>query len=260
MSVNRAGNIYDYFYCLGRQHDTHSCNWRAVRVHTVEQLVVDHYRTVELPPERINEVRDVLKEALATKRTEAEVAETSLTQRIERLTDERHKLLQLHYAEAVPIDLFKQEQERITRELKQARDRLADVSLEFDAIEQNLNQALAFAKDCHAAYESADNNTRRLFNQALFERIYVHNDGAITHDLAAPFKILLDPRLIKELTIKPGKKAKKQADWPDGGVWWTTNENDLEVNEVAGSNFNVLVPPVGLEPTTDCLEGSCSIR
>ena len=59
----------------------------------------------------------------------------------QRLTDERQKLLHLHYAEAVPVDLFKQEQERITsRAGHAARQQLADVSLEFDAIEQNLKQ------------------------------------------------------------------------------------------------------------------------
>jgi len=66
---------------------------------------------------------------------------------------------------------------------------LTDVSLEFEAIEQNLNRALELARDCHAAYEAAGPNTRRLFNQAFFEKLYVHDDGEIPHELAKPFKI-----------------------------------------------------------------------
>jgi len=110
-SRNRHGTVYDYFYCLGRQYNPQSCTWSVVRLRKVEQLVVDHYRTVQLPPERIAEVRDVLKQALSTRRVEAEAAEQSLTLRIQRLTDERQKLLQLHYAEAVPVDLGKDQLE-----------------------------------------------------------------------------------------------------------------------------------------------------
>ena len=246
-SRNRHGKVYDYFYCLGRQYKPQSCTWSVVRLRKVEQLVVDHYRTVQLPPERIAEVRDVLRQALSARRTEAEAAEKSLTLRIQRLTDERQKLLQLHYAEAVPVDLFKQEQQRITRELEQARGLLADVSLEFEAIEQNLNRALELARDCHAAYEAAGPNTRRLFNQAFFEKLYVHDDGEITHELAKPFKILLDPRLTKQLASGLGKKTKKLPEWLGDGAWWSDNADDLAKSEVGGSNVGLLVPPTEFE-------------
>ena len=49
-SRSRNGKLYDYFYCLGRQRDPRSCDFRATRVGTVEQRVVDHYRDVQLPP------------------------------------------------------------------------------------------------------------------------------------------------------------------------------------------------------------------
>jgi len=253
-SRSRNGNIYDYFYCLGRQYDRGSCSWSVVRVRKVERLVADHYRSVQLPPERIDEVRESLRAALSVRRAEAEAAEKSLTLRIERLTSERQKLLQLHYAEAVPVDLFKQEQERITRELKQAHGLLADVSIEFEAIEQNLSRALELARDCHAAYEAAGPNTRRLFNQAFFEKLYLHDDGEVTHDLAEPFKILLDPRLSRELKAGPRKHAQKRPDRLKDRAWWSENNTDLAKSEAGGSNFGVLVPPAGIEPATPGLD------
>lgn len=243
-SRNRHGKVYDYFYCLGRQYDRRSCNWSVVRLRKVEQLIVDHYRTVQLPPERIAEVRDVLRQALSTRRAEAEAAEKSLTLRIQRLTDERQKLLQLHYAEAVPVDLFKQDQQRIARELEQARRLLADVALEFEAIEQNLNEALELARDCHAAYEAAGPNTRRLFNQAFFEKLYVHDDGEITHELAEPFKILLDPRLPGQIASELRGDTKRLPDWLEDGAWWSDNESNLAYSEVGGSNLGLLVTHV----------------
>lgn len=247
-SRSRSGQIYDYFYCLGRQHDTRSCNWSAVRVLTVEQLVVEHYRTIQIPPERVAEIRAVLVEALSTRREEAEAAEQALTLRIQRLMDERQKLLQLHYAEAIPVELLKHEQERITVELDQARRLLANVSLEFDAIEQNLTRALELASDCHAAYADADENTRRLFNQAFFERLLLHDDGEVTHDLAQPFRLLLDPRLPSTLA-SAARKLQRQPSRSRSASAWPQNESDLAKSEVGGSNFDVLVPQVGFEPT-----------
>ena len=250
-SRSRNGVIYDYFYCLGRQYDPKSCDFVASRVHLVEQRVVDHYREIQLPPERVVEVRTVLTEALSTQRNEAEAVEHLQNLRIRRLSDEREKLLRLHYAEAIPIDLFKQDQARIMRELGDARGQLASVSASFDVIERNLNQALDLAKDCHAAYEGTSSEIRRQFNQAFFEKLYVHQDGEVTHELAEPFKILLDPRLPSRLGFQgvnaeaPGACGNELLGEEDNG--------GLTICDAAGSNFEVMVGNVGFEPTTSCV-------
>ena len=247
-SRSHTGRIYDYYYCLGRQSDIRSCTWKAVRVGKVERLVIEHYRSIQLPPQRITQIRHSLEEALVARRAEAEASEHAVTLRIQRLTDERRKLLHLHYAEAVPVDLFKQEQKRIAGELDAARQQLADVSVEFDAIEQNLKMALTLARDCHAAYEAADENTRRLFNQAFFEKLYVHVDGEITHNLAEPFGLLLDPDLPDQIAKSHSKdkrsKARKAVSAPGG----SRNEIDLERIEAEGSNVDTVVRTAGLEP------------
>ena len=247
-SRGRRGKVYDYFYCLGRQRDPSSCDWSVIRVAEVERRIAEHYRTVQLPDARISETREILRQALSLRRAEAESEEKTLTLRIQRLTNERQKLLNLHYADAVPLELFRQEQERITRGLEHARDQLADVSLEFEAIEKNLTRALELARDCHAAYEAADENIRRLFNQAIFEKLTVHHDGEVTHELAQPFRILLDPRLPTQLASGLSKKTKKLLGGPhDGGAWWSDNESDLAYSEAGGSNVGLLVPPTEFE-------------
>jgi site-specific DNA recombinase len=249
-SRSRNGNIYDYFYCLGRQRNPRSCNWRAVRVQTVEQRIVDHYRDIQLTPERIAQTMGILRGALSSRRQEAEAAERVESLRIQRLSGEREKLLRLHYAEAVPIDLFKQEQERITRELENARKQLATVSIAFDAIEQNMNRALALAKDCHAAYVGASPEIRRQFNQAFFHKLNVHEDGEVTHDLAEPFKILLDPQLARRLSQDANaQNGASNAAEPGKAI----SENDLTQSEAVGSNFDTVVGAPGFEPGTSSL-------
>ena len=71
--------------------------------------------------------------------------------------------------------------------------------LQFETIEKNLDRALELARDCQTAYRAASAKVRRLFNQAFFTKIYVYDDGQVTHDLAEPFRTLLDARLPAEL-------------------------------------------------------------
>ena len=130
--------------------------------------------------------------------------------------------------------------------------------MEFDAIEQNLKKALKLAKDCYAAYQSADDVIRRLFNQAFFEKIYVHDDGAVTHDLAEPFGLLLDPSLPDRLASRHSARDTALPKTRQDQSRRSRNDNDLERIEVGGSNFDTVVPPEGFEPSTSRSGGARS--
>ena len=148
--------------------------------------------------------------------------------------------------------MFKQEQERITRELDNARGRLAAISLEYQTIEDNLNHALRLARDSHAAYKLATPKMRRLFNQAFFEKIYISDDGEVTHRFAEPFRTLLDPALPAQLR---GGSSEVDSEKPRSRVdlrW--QSEDEGEVGTAASSNFDVVVRPAGFEPATLGLE------
>lgn len=249
-SRSGTGEVYDYFYCLGRQRNRHSCSKSVVRVRRVEALIEDHYRLIQLKPEKIREIRSVLHEALAAQRQEAQVAKHLQKIRIERLTHEREKLLQLHYAEAVPIDLFKQDQNRITQELEQAQQQLAAVSIAFDIVERNMARALELAEDCHAAYVAADRRTRRLFNQAFFLRLIPGQDGEVRHEFAEPFKMLLDPDLPEKIRSEVREKKSGNTSQAECRSAEFGNEDDPVENGVESSSNAILVGAAGLEPAT----------
>ena len=132
------------------------------------------------------------------------------------------------------------------RELQDARNQLAAVSGSFDVIEKNLNRALELARDCHAAYESATPETRRLMNQAFFERLVVGRDGEVSHEYAEPFKILLDPTLSSALATDVASDDASTEE--ESGSW--NDKGGLAIRDAAGSNFEVMVGDVGFEPTT----------
>ena len=236
--------------CLGRQRNKNSCSMRAIRVSRVERLIERHCIDIQLPPERITETRLTLGQALAIRRRESGAEEDVQKLRITRLSDERTKLLHLHYADAVPMDLFVQEQRRITRELENAQRQLAEITIAFDVIENHIERALELAEDCHAASVDADDSLRRLFNQAFFDRPVVHEDGVVTHELAEPFKLLLDPTLPKQLSDERETDSVRSDAQPVERDLGTHNEEDPAGSRAQSSNVTVLVGPAGLEPAT----------
>ena len=65
------------------------------------------------------------------------------------LERERHKLLEAHYSDAIPLDLFRSEQQRIARELVHAAKILRTCTMQFDQIEQHLDECLDLLDDAH---------------------------------------------------------------------------------------------------------------
>jgi site-specific DNA recombinase len=78
-------------------------------------------------------------------RQEAEQERTRLLKRQQRLLAERDKLLQAHYAEAIPLDLLKTEQDRIRNSLGQVSDRLSGTDTQYNTCEAILVASLKFS-------------------------------------------------------------------------------------------------------------------
>ena len=115
---------------------------------------------------------------------------------------ERKKLLDAHYADAVPLDLLKSKQERLTREIESAEGRLAEVEGDFRKAETNLKRALTRAGDCMAAYREASGSLRRQFNLVFFKRLLIDDEYTVTGELAEPFDTILGDQLRRAVAVK----------------------------------------------------------
>jgi len=189
---SRSGRIYPYFVCIGRHQKRTDCTMRAVLIERVEELVEEHYKTVELPRDLREMVEERLREDLAAHYAEAGAERSRLEKRRSRLLDERAKLLEAHYAEAVPLDLLRDEQRRIAAELAEVDATLAKTADHHALVEANLTRALEFAQDCYDAYLAATPFVRRLFNQTFFKKLYIEDEDSVRSELAQPFDTLLD--------------------------------------------------------------------
>lgn len=189
------GGTYPYFICIGRQQKRSDCKQRAIRIEAAEAAIAAHYATVQLPEAEVARLRAYLGDELAKLRKDAERERMVQTRRLGQLESERKKLLDAHYADAIPLDLLKSEQNRLTAEIANAEGRLADVEGDFQKAEANLARALTRAGDCAAAYREANDRLRRQFNMAFFKRLLLSDEGEVTGELASPFDVILGEEL-----------------------------------------------------------------
>ncbi|HEY4812694.1 MAG TPA: recombinase family protein [Solirubrobacteraceae bacterium] len=200
------GGTYPYFICSGRQEKRTNCEQRAVRIERAEAAVADYYATVQLPENELVAVRAFLEEELSKLRLDTERERTAQERRLNVLGGERKKLLEAHYANAIPLDLLKSEQDRLTREIDAAESRLAEIEGDFRKAESNLQRAVTRAGDCAAAYREASGLFRRQFNLAFFTRLEVDDECNVRGELAEPFDALLGDDLRRAAAVKANQE------------------------------------------------------
>jgi site-specific DNA recombinase len=208
----RRGGIYPYFICGGRQRDKTSCTQRAIRIEQAEEAVAAHYAKVQLPSEEVARLRAYLGEELAKLRADADRERAVQTRRLHKVKDERKTLLDAHYAGAVPLDLLKSEQDRISGEVAATEGRLAEIAADFQTAETNLQRALTRAGDCEGAYREASGRLRRQFNLAFFKRLLIGEDYTVTGELAEPFDVILGEELRRAAIAQANQELTQAVD------------------------------------------------
>ncbi len=279
------GGSYDYFFCLNRRLKHQPCRRRAVRVKAVEAGVEDFYRSFQLDRDRADNIRRAVLSELAVEREQAALDQQRATQRLGALTSERKAVLQAHYAGAIPLDLLKEEMERLTREMAEAERLAKNASATVDQLDTTLRQALTVATCCHEHYQSAPPHLRRQINQGFFTKLFIAPDGSVERaELTEPFATLLQPdaqaapggtqgrpdasngrqlcntsaRLQGRRRHVPSSNDRSPTRCASGfdKIDLVTSGGDLVA---AGVNKASLVPPAGFEPATHGLGNRCSI-
>ena len=190
IAKSRSGVRYPYFMCAGRHSKRNHCQQKSVLIYEVEEKIAEHYQRITLEPSFREHVEAMLLEELKLARSETEAELRDLHREQDKLERQRDKLMEAHYAGAIPVDLLKREQDRIAGALLAIITKSNASTAHFDLVEQNLHTALDLAQNCGRAYANAPDHIKKLFNQALFERILVKQDGEITTEYAPPFDII----------------------------------------------------------------------
>ena len=123
----------------------------------------------------------------------AELAD--LASRTTQLEGEQQKLLQAHYGGAIPLDLLKREQDRITASLETIEHRMTPHHGHYAAARENFDDSLKLLSNAADIYEHADDANRRLINQVLFKALYIDEDNDVRVGYRNPYDGLSIPGL-----------------------------------------------------------------
>ncbi len=182
---NRHGNVYPYFVCSGR----HSGRTERTRQ---AMLIEKYYEMIEVSPEMRQDLAGKIHADFDQLMANEAKELSRLTTKRDRLDDERMKLLQAHYAGAVPLDLLKKEQDRIANQIGDIQHRLEAHHDEYASARAHLDDSLGLLANIVGIYQRADDANRRLCNQAFFYRIFIEEEGDSRVEYERPFGTLCD--------------------------------------------------------------------
>jgi site-specific DNA recombinase len=121
-----------------------------------EPLVVDLYRRIQLPTSWVSRLTEELEAEIVERQTEASERLVLLTRTLAKLADERGKPLQAFYANAIPLELSKTEQDRIGIAEYAAKDKLQTTEDDLEGWRDVLRTAIRLAGNCHTAYPEGE--------------------------------------------------------------------------------------------------------
>lgn len=168
---NRAGNIYDYFYCLGRQRLKNGCTFRAIQAPHLEDLVTAHWQTVTIDEQQASTVRALILDHMRVLLPDAAETRQAATDRLQQLERESRKLLEAFYADAIGTVELRAEQARIAAERAEAEAKLGEFDLQESHLTAKLESCLEILGDAHRHYQLADAKSRRDLNQSIFKHL-----------------------------------------------------------------------------------------
>jgi site-specific DNA recombinase len=146
---------------------------------------------VQLSAKGLERTGEAVLDELSRQQTALSAERERQVERLRRLEAEQTALLQAHYAGAVPLELLKREQTRMSEELTATRGLLEVSVVSGERLDFIVREASRRAADCHASYLASPARERRLMNQAFFKRVLVTEDGVVGWEYQEPFSTLM---------------------------------------------------------------------
>ncbi|MFN2610433.1 MAG: recombinase family protein, partial [Actinomycetota bacterium] len=204
LSLTLAKGKYLYMYCLGQKNESRvktGCTQPYVMASDAEKMVEDIYRKVQLPSEWVERLSQELEEEIVERQATAADLRVLITKKLSELAEERQKLLKAYYANAIPLELLKADQDRITQSEQKAKSELMETEQDLAGWHEVLKLAIKLAASCHDAYCKARPKVRLRFNQAVLKAVYI-KDGKAKPEFTEVFEALFSrPSSNKRLTV-----------------------------------------------------------
>jgi hypothetical protein len=144
-----------------------------------------------LPKDRIEALKAPVLADFEGRHAQGEAEVAGQRKRLARLEHERTKAKKAYYDDALTLDEFKLEQERINLEVKAAQNAIDQRTIEIEAIRRSLDEAPSLLVDPHRLYVEAPEGINLMLVQAVCEKIWILDTGVVGLELTAPYLELL---------------------------------------------------------------------
>ncbi|MEA5053939.1 MAG: recombinase family protein, partial [Propionicimonas sp.] len=189
--TGKSGITYEYFTCSGRRKKN-GCTRSAILTDRIEDRIDSTYGTNGLTPDEADRVREVLGAVFDQLEATTDDERALLTTQKEKLDAERLKLVQAHYADAIPLDLLKSEQERIRTTLDAIERRREKLATSYEDAREGLDQLADILTDLGDVYARCEPAERRILNRALFDRIILDDEETVRYQPDKAVQVALD--------------------------------------------------------------------
>lgn len=266
-ATGKTGKRYGYFLCRARQDGL--CDLPHLGVELIEQALVDHYRTLQLPADFATAVRQLLDEALADEHASVKELHTSLNRQLRAIDEKIARLVDLAADGTMPQAQIKTKIQNLKLDRSRIEGGLVNTSEELAVGAGVLRNALHLLADPHRRYRDVSDTVRRHLNQTFFERFYVDQvDKLVVTDEKTP---LVDELLeaSRICTSRP-TNLRTSADHSRGRKRGSPRQAKASLQTksayptlagvfpVTGSSKAVMVELRGLEPLTPTLPVWCA--
>jgi site-specific DNA recombinase len=167
---------YEYFYCLSKAR----CSQPFVRIELAEEQVEKLVPTLGLAQRTAELLREGVRETAAMLAASEDRERARLTRKLERLENDRSKVMQAFYANKIDMELLGREQQRISRLLGKERRELSQLESRLEEATVRISKAIDLLVKTRTSYHRLSPAVRRQINRALFKGIYLR-DRQIEH-------------------------------------------------------------------------------
>ena len=236
-ATNRHGTTYAYYICGGRTSKKTNCTRRGVPVQLAERLVADTYQHLTIREQAYTTTAARMHAAFDKNASTRNAELADLTANRARLQAESEKLIAAHFADAIDLPTLKRHQDRIRTGLADIDRRLIEHDDHYTGSKGFLDSSLRLLTDAHRMYAAANDQQRRLANQAFYTRLTITEDEQITPTVAEPFASILadigdggNPaetpgETQREPTASSDVEGSRMPTWVELGVcWFRTSE------------------------------------
>lgn len=166
---DKQGERYEYFTCSGRRKKN-GCTRSAIMIDRIEREVEATFGQNGLSAEEAAQTRAVLGKVFDQLEASTEDERKLLTGQADKLEAERLKLVQAHYADAIPLELMKTEQARITANLDSIKRRLVGLSSTYKEAREGLDQLADLITDLGDLYRKCEPSARQILVRAVVKK------------------------------------------------------------------------------------------